>query len=165
MKAKALKEIIQDHGIKYIFVAKHLGVSLPTVSRWLNGVSDIPERRKNQIIKMIVDMNKNNPIQDFRYPFLTDEEDSKHDTLIVYSTKKRTIKAVDAKDKDLLSSDFIVVEYTDRLLADSFILYMSREFESGKYSFKRVTSKMHSFTLITEVLKECVEASMNNLDK
>lgn len=53
MDRKQIKEILDNNGVKYSFIAKKVGVSNVTVTYWLNGKSDIPTKRLEQIKEIL----------------------------------------------------------------------------------------------------------------
>lgn len=53
MGRKQIKKLLDDNGVKYSFIAKKVGVSNVTVTYWLNGKSDIPTKRLEQIKEIL----------------------------------------------------------------------------------------------------------------
>lgn len=53
MIEKSLKELIDDQGIRYNFIAQKLGVSQTAITFWLSGASKIPEKREKQIRELL----------------------------------------------------------------------------------------------------------------
>lgn len=53
MDRKQIKKLLDDNGVKYSFIAKKVGVSNVTVTYWLNGKSDIPTKRLEQIKEIL----------------------------------------------------------------------------------------------------------------
>lgn len=53
MIEKTLKELIDERGIRYNFIAEKIGVSPTALNFWLNGVSKIPKKREEQIRELL----------------------------------------------------------------------------------------------------------------
>ncbi len=53
MIEKTLKELIDEQGIRYNFIAEKIGVSPTALNFWLNGVSKIPKKREQQIRELL----------------------------------------------------------------------------------------------------------------
>ena len=53
MIEKTLKELIDEQGIRYNFIAEKIGVSSTALHFWLNGTSKIPIKREKQIRELL----------------------------------------------------------------------------------------------------------------
>lgn len=160
MDIKELKSLIDEQGIRYSFIAKSIGVSKTAVSNWLNGLSKIPEVRQTEIVDIIKNRNKSNPAENFRFPF--DFTPLEKDTLIVLNEKAQTLKAIHVSNESLLSSDFKVIDYMDKVHADAFLLFVIAFVNKKDYTFSNIAKKVNVFLSITEALSVAAKSNTND---